>query len=495
MIGGWLLFDTTWNKSRRWCEMEVCGNRAKQKRHSAPPSVRQHPFSAKRVRTTAPARLSTGLFLLLALAACSTLLETDQARLCRIALPAIEEPDARIEIDRQSEFADGRGVHVDYRSGISGGALIPHYAECRFVAPGRPRKSQDLIALATDRGPLGDLQLHLLIRFWLATPEARAADPAPLGDVDALISVPASIAYPLQQAINAAPLAAIYALLAAAYSLVYGLVGRINLAFGELAAAGGYAASFGVLLAAGVAPFAVLAIALIASVLTASAYGLASARLVFAPLHRASGQQALVATVGLALFLQEFLRLTQGPRLAWISPMLNEPFPIVRAGGFFVTATPIALLVGGFALVMASALMILMQLSGFGRQWRAYADDPIAAELFGVDPRAIFAKTFVLASAMAGLSGFAMTIFYGAVGYGASTTLGLKALIAAILGGVGSIPGAFLGGLVIGAFEAAWSTYFSIDYRDVAVFSLLAIVLVLRPGGILNAPSVEIRRS
>lgn len=432
---------------------------------------------------------------LLALPGCSPLLETDQARLCRMALPALEAPDAKIEITGQKEFADGRGVRIAYSSGAAGEALAPHFAECRFVAPGRPRRSQEMVALTTDRGALSAWSLSLLIRFWLATPEARAADPSPLGDVSVAPTIARPLAYAMQQAINGLPLAAIYALLAAAYSLVYGLVGRINLAFGELAAAGGYAASFGVLLAAGWAPVAVLALAGALAVLTASAYGVASARLVFAPLRRASGQQGLVATVGLALFLQEFLRLTQGPHLQWVSPMLNEPFVLARAGGFFVTATPIALLIGGFALVCAAAMMILMRFSAFGRQWRAYADDPLAAQMFGIDPAAIFAKTFMLASAMAGLSGFAMTIFFGAVGYGASTTLGLKALIAAILGGVGSIPGAFLGGLVIGAFEAAWSTYFPIDYRDVAVFSILAIVLVLRPGGILNTPAVELRRS
>jgi branched-chain amino acid transport system permease protein len=92
------------------------------------------------------------------------------------------------------------------------------------------------------------------------------------------------------------------------------------------------------------------------------------------------------------------------------------------------------------------------------------------------------------------LSGFVMTIYYGGVGYGASTTLGLKALIAAILGGIGSIPGAFLCGLIIGGFEAAWSAYLPIDYRDVAVFSLLAIILVLRPGGIMSIGAIAPRR-
>jgi branched-chain amino acid transport system permease protein len=129
-----------------------------------------------------------------------------------------------------------------------------------------------------------------------------------------------------------------------------------------------------------------------------------------------------------------------------------------------------------------------MALSRFGRNWRAYADDPLGAQMLGVDPSAIFAQTFALASGFAGLAGYVMTMFYGAVGYAYGTTLGLKALVAAILGGIGSIPGAFLGGLLIGVFEAIWSSAFPIDYRDVAIFSLLAILLTLRPGGILGAP-------
>jgi branched-chain amino acid transport system permease protein len=428
------------------------------------------------------------------LAGCAPLLETDQARLCRMALPAIENPDSKITIARQTPFEDGRGLRVDYRAAAPGEKPAPHFAECRFREPGRPRRSQDLIAVKTDRGSLSEYQLSILIRFWLATPEGLAADPMPLAGADSVWSAPPLVAYTLQQAVNGLPLTAIYALLAAAYSLVYGLVGRINLAFGEFAAAGGYAASFGVLLAAGFAPAAMLALALTLAVSTSGAFGVASGRLVFAPLHRASGQQALVATVGLSLFLQEFLRLTQGARIHWVNPILNEPFALLRAGSFITAATPIALLIGAFALAAALALLAVMKWTRFGRQWRAYADDPIAAEMFGIAPAAIFAKTFALASALAGLSGFAMTIFYGGVGYGASTTLGLKALIAAILGGIGSIPGAFLGGLLIGAFEAAWSAFLPIDYRDVAVFSLLAIVLTLRPGGILNVGAATPRR-
>jgi len=442
------------------------------------------------LRGEIPRRLAGvgGLAALLSLAGCSPSLETDQARLCRMALPALSEPDARLTISRQQESADGRGLRVDYLARDPGGADIPHSAQCRFRAPGRPLHSTDLVGFEIDGAPVGEVNLYFLIRFWLATPEARAADPAPLGDISNLPVLPLRAAYLLQQAINGLPLTAVYALLAAAYSLVYGLVGRINLAFGALAAAGGYAAALAAGLAVGAAPAVLLSLALISAVFVAATWGMAASRLVFQPLHRASGQIALVATIGLALFLQEFLRLTQGSRLEWVSPILNTPFGVARSGDFIVTTAPNALMAAGLALVGGASLIALMALSRFGRNWRAYADDPLGAQMFGVDPSAIFAQTFALASGFAGLAGYVMTMFYGSVGYAYSTTLGLKALVAAILGGIGSIPGAFLGGLIIGAVEAVWSTAFPIDYRDVAIFSLLAILLTLRPGGILGAP-------
>ncbi|MBV8473930.1 MAG: branched-chain amino acid ABC transporter permease [Hyphomicrobiales bacterium] len=429
-----------------------------------------------------------------AIAGCARLVETDQARLCRMALPALEAPDAAITILKQTAFPDGRGLRVDYRVNLSGRAPESRFAECRFRLPGRPKRSEDLVGLTTKDGPLSDVRLAILIRYWLATPEARAADPAPLGDVAALPAVPAPLAYGMQQAINGLPLAAVYALLAAAYSLVYGLVGRINLAFGDIAAVGGYAAALGAAVAAAQPPAGTLAVALGFGAASAAFWGVAASRWVFQPLGGASGQQVLIASIGLALALGEFLRLTQGNRPNWVGPVLNAPFGVARSGDFIVTTAPNALLAGAFALAAGFALVFVMQKTRFGRRWRAYADDPLGAQLFGVSPGAIFGQTFALASAFAGLSGFVMTMYYGSVGYGAATSLGLKALIAAILGGVGSIPGAFLGGFVVGAFEAAWSTYFAVDYRDVAVFSLLAILLTLRPGGILGAAEPPVRR-
>ena len=429
-----------------------------------------------------------------ALPGCSTLVETDQARLCRMTLPALAPPGANIAVLKQTAFPDGRGLRVDYRLSEVGAPPRTLFAECRFRLPGRPEHSDDLVGVTTDDGPLSDVRRAILIRYWLATPDARAADPAPLGDIAGLPVAPRAFAYALQQTINGLPLAAVYALLAAAYSLVYGLVGRINLAFGDIAAAGGYSAALGAGFVATQTPATILAVALTFGAANAAFWGVAASRWVFQPLHRASGQQVLIASIGLALALGEFLRLSQGNRQNWVNPILNEPFAVTRAGDFIVTTAPNTLLAGGFALLAGFVLVLVMQKTHFGRRWRAYADDPLGAQLFGVSPRAIFGQTFALASAFAGLSGFVMTMYYGSVGYGAATTLGLKALIAAILGGVGSIPGAFLGGFVVGAFEALWSTYFPVDYRDVAVFSLLAILLVLRPGGILGAAESPNRR-
>ena len=189
------------------------------------------------------------------LAGCSPTLETDQARLCRMALPALMPEGARIGILSQKPDADGRGLKVAFTAADA--RRRPwrnHLVSCRFREPGQPRESRDLASLTLDGRPCPTARLLFLVRYWLATPEGRAADPAPLGDVSALPVVPRPFAYGLQMALDGLPLAAIYALLAAGYSLIYGLIGRINFAFGEMAAAGGYAAAMAALAMVGWPP-------------------------------------------------------------------------------------------------------------------------------------------------------------------------------------------------------------------------------------------------
>ena len=429
-----------------------------------------------------------GLPALFALAGCSPALETDQARLCRMALPALMEPDARITIQAQRPDADGRGLSVVFLAGAPDQEPEPHLAACRFREPGRPRQSRDLLSLALDGAPLSETQIFFLIRYWLSTPEGRNADPAPLGDVSRALRLSPGAAYGVQMALDGLPLSAIYALLAAAYSLVYGLIGRINFAFGQLAAAGGYAAAMAALALIGLPPAPLLAAAFALAACVACGWSFASARAVFIPLRGAKGQQALVATVGLALFLQELLRVAQGDRTSWMSPLLNQPFAVARSGDFMAVATPMTFVATAVTLAVGLGLVLMFRWTRTGREWRAYADDALAAELVGISPVAVTARAFALSGALAGLAGATMTAAYGAVGYDLSAALTLKALAAAIIGGIGSVPGAFLGGLVIGACEVGWSALFPIDDRDIAIYALLIVFIGLRPRGLLGSP-------
>jgi len=420
------------------------------------------------------------------LAGCSPTVETDQARLCRMALPALMPQEARIAILKQEADPDGRGLRVAFTAEAPGGEPRNHLAACRFRMAGRPRESRDLTSLTLDGLALSETQLLFLIRYWLATPEGRASDPAPIGDVSALPQAPHALAYGLQMALDGLPLASVYALLAAAYSLIYGLIGRINFAFGEIAAAGGYATAIAALAMLGWPPAPLLIAAFALAAALASGWAFASARLVFIPLREARGQQVLVATVGLAIALRELLRLAQGDRSSWMSPQLNQPFALARSGDFVAVATPMAFVVSAVTLAAGLCLVLIFRYGRLGREWRAYADDPLAAEMMGVSPAAITARAFALSGALAGLAGASMTAAFGAVGYSLSATLTLKALTAAIIGGIGSLPGAFLGGLIVGAVETGWSALFPIDDRDIAVYALLTVFIALRPSGLLG---------
>jgi branched-chain amino acid transport system permease protein len=433
-----------------------------------------------------PLRRFVVLIALSVLSSCAEYLDADQARLCRTAIPVLDEGGQTITILRHSHRARPEHLQIDYAEAFGETAPRLHRIECTFAATGQADGRLDIVALSLDGEPLGEARLFFLKHYWLGSSESFGADPAPVRTLYYAPSVEPWLAYAIQQTMNSLPLAAIYGLLAAAYSLVYGLVGRINLAFGEFAAIGGYATLFGVSLAAGSGQFLPLLVAAWLAAIAAAVFGLLVARLVFVPLAPATGQQVLVATIGLAMFLQEFLRLTQGARVRWLGPILNAPIAIVQSPSFVATLTPIAAIVVAVAGIVAALLVGLMRFSRFGLEWRAYADDPGAAALFGVNPRLVLLKTFFLASALAGLSGYIMMVFYGSLGFGAATGLSMKALIAAILGGIGSVPGALLGGLAIGGLETLWSAVFPTAYRDIMVYGVLAATLLWLPGGFLG---------
>ncbi|MDJ1156942.1 branched-chain amino acid ABC transporter permease [Chelatococcus sp. SYSU_G07232] len=437
------------------------------------------------MRRAAPAVLA----ILLLLSACGTVVDADQARTCRLVIPALNPEDTAIRVVRTMPGPWPNSLRVDYRAERTGQAARNRYVLCRFAGAGLSTEKALLTGVATERGPLPDPSFYFLKRFYLEAFGSSLRDPGAGDPAVETAAVPWPVAYGLQQTLGALPLASIYGLLAAAYALVFGLVGRINLAFGEFAALGGSAATVGIamLLAGGVTtPVAGLATGLFFALFAAALHGFAAARVGIAPIRQATGQQVLIATTGLAIALSEYLRLTQGATTRWVPPVWNTVVPLAHADDFVVTITPMALLVAGVGFLAASGLLALMRLSPFGRAWRAYADDPKAAALFGVDGRRLFDLTFVVACALAGLAGFVMTAFYGGVGFAAGLSLGLKALVAAILGGIGSVPGAFVGGLAVGFGEALWSATMPIEARDIAIYALLVVILIFRPGGLFG---------
>jgi branched-chain amino acid transport system permease protein len=303
----------------------------------------------------------------------------------------------------------------------------------------------------------------------------------------------------LQQLVNAIALSSVYALLATAYSLIYGLVGRINLAFGQIAVVGAFGAIGGVGAAVALGldnPLASFALALVIAVALSSLWSWFVGAVVVAPLHARYrlGQPVLVATAAVAITIEESLRLFQGVRERWMPPVFNDPIALVGAGPFVVTVTTMQICIASAALAAAASVLLLLARSAFGRQWRAFADDPQAAAMFGVSPDRLLTGTFVLAGLLAGLAGWIVAVYYGNVGFAMGTMLGLKALVAAVLGGIGSVPGAFLGGLVVGLIEAGWSAYFDIGLRDLVVYAILIVVFVLRPGGLLGFASPSPRQ-
>ncbi len=425
------------------------------------------------------------LVLLFLCAGCSAGLDRDQARQCRLTVAALAGEGASIRVTRQDQLDGGAGgtvIRVEYRA-EDGREARPGFVQCRF---GDLAERLVITALRTAEGPLSEPRLLMLNRFWLGKDEGGRHDPMPIAGTERAPWIPANTGYWMQQIVNAVPGTAIYGLLAAAYSLIYGLIGRINLAFGAFAAIGGFAGLIVAIAGGGWPVGPVLAGVALVAMSCAAFHGVAASRLVFACLHRTTGQQSLVATVGLALFLGEYLRLTQGTEPRWVVPMLDTPLALARDPSFVVTITPMVALAGATAGAMALTLQWIMRRTVFGLRWRAFRDDPGAAALFGVGRDAIFAQTFALASAMAGLAGAITVVFFGDLGSAYANALGIKALTAAVLGGIGSVQGAFLGGLFVGMAEATWSAAFPIESRDFVVFCILVGTLVLRPGGFLG---------
>jgi branched-chain amino acid transport system permease protein len=276
--------------------------------------------------------------------------------------------------------------------------------------------------------------------------------------------------------------------------MVYGIMGMINFAHGEIYMIGAFVTLIGFLImgALGISsvPIAILCVLVLAMFFTA-AYGWTVERVAYRPLRGSPRLAPLISAIGVSIVLQNYVQLVQGARVKPLQPMVQGTYSLSLGGEFHVTVSLLQVLIVLLTLALMGAFTYLIQKTPLGRAQRATEQDPTMAALLGVNVDRTISATFIIGAALAAVAGLMVTLYYGVIDFRIGFIAGIKAFTAAVLGGIGSLPGAMLGGLLIGVIEALWSAYFSIAYKDVAVFAILVLVLIFRPTGLLGRPEVE----
>ncbi len=302
------------------------------------------------------------------------------------------------------------------------------------------------------------------------------------------------MAYFLQQLINGIALGSIYGLIAIGYTMVYGIIGMINFAHGDIFMVGAFIAliAFLAVLSIGITmiPLALLIVLVVAMLLTA-VWGWTVERVAYRPLRESFRLAPLITAIGMSIVLQNFIQVSQGARVKPLQPVITGGFEFFKQGDFTVIISNIQILIVATTLVLMGVFWLIISRTALGRAQRACEQDRLMASLSGVDVDRTISLTFVIGAALAAVAGLLYLLYYGVIDFYIGFIVGIKAFTAAVFGGIGSLPGAMLGGLVIGLIETFWSAYFTIEYKDVAAFSMLAIVLIFFPTGLLGRPEVE----
>ncbi len=306
--------------------------------------------------------------------------------------------------------------------------------------------------------------------------------------------------YFLQQLINGITLGSIYGLIAIGYTMVYGIIGMINFAHGDIFMVGAFIALAFILIlgltaasAIGVILLALALVILLSMALTA-VWGWAVERLAYRPLRGSFRLAPLITAIGMSLALQNFVQISQGARNKPLEPLISGGFSFSvgdRADDFVVNLSYMQIGIIVTTTLLMIGFSLLISRTALGRAQRACEQDRKMAALLGVDVDKTISITFVMGAALAAVAGLFFLLYYGVIDFFIGFVAGVKAFTAAVLGGIGSLPGAMLGGLLIGLIETFWSGYFSVEYKDVAAFSILAIVLIFLPSGLLGKPEIE----
>lgn len=282
----------------------------------------------------------------------------------------------------------------------------------------------------------------------------------------------------------------IYAMIALGYTMVYGIIELINFAHGEIYMMGAFTGLLvaGVLGVYGFPAFAILALAATVAVIYCAAYGFTMEKVAYKPLRNAGRLSPLISAIGMSLFLQNYVILAQTsdflpfPRLI---PDFEFLDPIVH---IFGSTNLVIVVTSGIAM---ACLTLFIKYTKMGKAMRATAQNRKMAMLLGIDADRIISTTFIIGSSLAALGGVLIASHVGQVNFMIGFIAGVKAFTAAVLGGIGSIPGAMLGGLFLGLAESFATGYISSDYEDVFAFTLLVVFLIFRPSGIMGKAPVE----
>jgi branched-chain amino acid transport system permease protein len=300
--------------------------------------------------------------------------------------------------------------------------------------------------------------------------------------------------YFVQQLIIGVTHGSIYGLIAIGYTMVYGIIGMINFAHGDIFMVGGFIAmiAFLALVAIGVTavPLALFLVLLIAMALTAL-YGWTVERFAYRPLRHSFRLAPLISAIGMSILLTNYVQIAQGARVKPLPPLVTGDYTLISSEVFNVQISNIQIIVIATTLVLMAGFSWLVARTRLGRDMRACEQDLKMASLLGVDIDRTISLTFVMGAALASVAGLMYLLYYGVIDFYIGFVAGIKAFTAAVLGGIGSLPGAMLGGLLIGLIETFWSAYFSVEYKDVAAFSILIVALIFLPTGILGRPEVE----
>ena len=301
----------------------------------------------------------------------------------------------------------------------------------------------------------------------------------------------------LQQILNGLVQGSVYALVALGYTMVYGILGLINFAHGEVVMIGAMIAMtvLQALLTAAMAPVLAVLLSLLAAMAVCMALGYGIERIAYRPLRNAPRLAPLITAIGVSIVLQNVAM------MIWGREYHSFPLPFNSAShqlaGAIVNDVQIAIVI--VALFIMTALMWLVHRTRMGRAMRAVSENPAAAALMGVDINRVISVTFMLGSALAAVAGFMVSANYGIVHYYMGFMLGLKAFTAAVLGGIGNLRGAMLGGVLLGLIESLGAGYIGditggflgSNYQDVFAFFVLIAVLILRPSGLLGEKLAE----